>query len=376
MRVLQLGKAFPPIKKLGGVEKVMEYFYYGLNEFGIHCDVLGVNDRSKREIDNYCKEGLIFRESLLFKAKSTFFSISLIFRLWKIQNKYDIIHVHLPDPMALFALFITRPKSRIIIHWHSNILKQKYLYILVKFFENWLLKRSDLILCTTPKYAINNDVLKPFTAKISYVIIGLDIDNSIFNRELELKINSDYQDKKKVVYVGRFVYYKGIEYLIRAFSLVKSDCVLYLIGSGELQIKMKNLVNELGLDRKIVFLGEVNEKDKFTYIKSSNLLVLPSIYKTEAYGIVQIEAMAMGVPVLSTKIEGSGVDWVNKDGESGITVLPENSLELAKAIDKVFFNQDFETKISEGAKNRYTSVFTKKNMIDDLVLKYKIVLAN
>lgn len=376
MKILQLGKAFPPIKKLGGVEKVMEYFYYGLNESGIHCDVLGVNDKFAKKTDNYCKNGLVFRESLLFKAKSTFFSISLIFRLWKIQKKYDIIHIHLPDPMAMLAVFITRPKSKVVIHWHSNILRQKLLYRLVKYFEYWLLKRSDLILCTTPNYSLNNDVLSPFKNKVSFVVIGLDIDVSMFNSKLELKINGDYVSKKKILYIGRFVYYKGIEYLIRAMSLIKSDCVLYLIGSGELETKIKEIVIDLNIEYKVIFLGEVNDNDKFTYLKSCDLLVLPSIYKTEAYGIVQIEAMALGVPVLSTKIEGSGVDWVNKDGVSGLTVYPENSEQIAEAIDRVFSNPDFHTQISEGAKRRYNDLFTKKNMIDELIFKYINVLKN
>ncbi|WP_281228047.1 glycosyltransferase [Flavobacterium aquiphilum] len=374
MKVLQLGKAFPPIKKLGGVEKVMEYFYYGLNESGVECDVLGANDSYERKVDKYAQQGFVFREPLLFKAKSTFFSISLIFKLRRIQNKYDVIHVHLPDPMSLVAIFITRPKSKIVVHWHSNILRQKYAYLFVKYFESWLLKRCDLILCTTPKYSLNNETLAPYKGKISYVVIGLDIDISSLDSNLELKIKTEYESRKRLVFVGRFVYYKGIEYLIRAMSLVDSDCVLFLIGSGELKAKMENLVNELAIGDKVLFLGEVDDNVKFTYVKSSDMLVLPSLYKTEAYGIVQVEAMAFGVPVLSTKIEGSGVDWVNKEGESGLTVSPENSEEIAKAIDKVFLNVDFQKKVSEGAKNRYNMLFTKEKMINELVSKYKSVL--
>src|SRR5690606_37348881 len=100
------------------------------------------------------------------------------------------------DPMSLLALFVTRPKSKIIIHWHSDILRQKYAYLFVKYFETWLLKRSDLILCTTPNYYLNNEVLKPFIDKVSYVVIGLDIDVSSFNSELEFKINKEHGDKK------------------------------------------------------------------------------------------------------------------------------------------------------------------------------------
>lgn len=370
MKILQLGKAFPPIKKLGGVEKVMEYFYYGLNEFGIRCDVLGSNDNFSSKIDNYSEKGLVFREPLFFKAKSTFFSFSLILKLWKIQDNYDVIHVHLPDPMALIALFITRPKSKIVVHWHSNILKQKYLYLLVSYFEKWVLKRSDIILCTSPKYYINNSTLKPFEDKVSYLVIGLSKKEMLIDDDLYKAIN-EKEESNKIIYVGRFVYYKGIEYLIKAMSLLESNCVLYLIGSGALENKLKDVVKELNIGNKVVFLGELEDKEKFTYIKSSKILLLPSIYKTEAYGIVQVEAMAFGVPVISTKIEGSGVDWVNKDGVSGLIVLPENSLQIAKAVDRIILDSEIHDKLSKGAEARFNSLFTREIMINELVSKYK-----
>jgi glycosyltransferase involved in cell wall biosynthesis len=371
MKILQLGKAFSPIKKLGGVEKVMEYFYHGLNEFGIQCDVLGCNDKFSSKIDNYSGNGLIYREPLLFKAKSTFFSINLIFKLWKIQNNYDIIHVHLPDPMALIALFLTRPKTKIIIHWHSNILKQKNTYLLVKYFEKWLLKRSNAILCTTPKYYLDNNILEPFKNKTSYIVIGLNKEELLFNKELYSKIKEIDVSNKKIIYVGRFVYYKGLEYLIQAMSQVESDCKLYLIGLGPLEYKLRSLVADLNINDSVIFLGELNDEDKFAHIKSSKILILPSIYKTEAYGIVQIEAMAFGVPVISTKIQGSGVDWVNMDNISGLTVLPKDSAEIAKSIDKILIENELYDKLSMGATSRFNSMFTKQIMINELILKYK-----
>lgn len=375
MRILQLGKAFPPIKELGGVEKVMEYFYYGLNETGVDCDVLGANDNHSNQTDNYCKNGLIFRSSLLIKAKSTFFSVSLIHKLWKIQSNYDVIHIHLPDPMALLAVFLTRPKAKIIVHWHSNILKQKYTYLLVKYFETWVLKRSNEILCTSPKYSLNNNVLDPFKDKTSWLAIGLDKNEINFNETLYNELIKTKPENKRIVYVGRFVYYKGLEYLIRAMALTKSDSILYLIGSGALEDDIKDLVEKLNLTSKVVFLGEVNDRDKFAYIKSSNLLVLPSIFKTEAYGIVQVEAMALGVPVISTRIEGSGVDWVNEDRISGLTVVPENSEKMAEAIDEILLNNDLHANLSRGASLRFEKLFTKKIMIDSLILKYQNIIA-
>jgi glycosyltransferase involved in cell wall biosynthesis len=374
MRVLQLGKAFPPIKNLGGVEKVMEYFYFGLNKKGVKCDVLGVNDKFEFQIDNFSSEGLIFRERLILKAMSTFLSIHLIKRLYNIWNNYDIIHVHFPDPMSLLAIFLVRPKSKIIIHWHSDILRQKLLYFFIKPLERWALSRANLILCTTPEYYKQNPILSPYLNKTKYLIIGIDKNTIPINYSLLDNLTNRFISKRKIIFIGRLVYYKGIEYLIKSLPLIKTDFILYIVGEGKLENSMKLLVKDIGCEDKVFFLGNINEEDKFTYLYNSDILVLPSIYRTEAYGIVQIEAMALGVPVISTNILGSGVHWVNQHGLSGIIVTCKDSLSIAQAVDNLFSSQNTYNRFVKGAFNRYESVFTSELMLKGLIDHYNSVL--
>jgi rhamnosyl/mannosyltransferase len=375
MKILQLGKAFPPVRGIGGVEKVIELFYYGLNSNYIDCDVLGVNDKFKYEIDSYCNNGKIYREKLLKKVQSTFLSLHLITRLFKISNKYDIIHVHHPDPMSFLSLFFVRPKAKIIIHWHSDIIRQKFTYFFYQILEKWMLRRADLILCTTPKYYDGNRILKPFLNKINYLPIGFKKENVDMNENLINSIQNSKKNRNQVLFIGRLVYYKGLEYLIRSISLIKSFSYLCIIGEGEYHESLKKLTKLLQIEHKVHFLGNLNDADKIAYLMTSDILVLPSIFKSEAYGIVQVEAMAYGIPVISTKIDGSGIDWVNQNGITGFTVPVCDENSLAEAIDQICFDSSLHLKLSTGALDRFQQELTEEIMIKNLINFYKQILS-
>jgi rhamnosyl/mannosyltransferase len=349
---LQLGKAFPPVKALGGVEKVIELFYYGLNRVDITCDVLGVNDKYQFVIDNYCKNGIVYREKLLRRAMSTFLSVHLITRLSRVAHEYDIIHVHHPDPMSFLALFFVRPKAKLVIHWHSDIIKQKFGYFFFRTLERWVLRQADLILCTSPKYYSSNDILKPYLEKVNYLPIGFKLDIANRNEDLSNSIEEEKNDRSQIIFIGRLVYYKG----------------------GSNMDALRKLTIELDVEHRVLFLGNLNDADKLAYLKTSDLLVLPSIFRTEAYGIVQVEAMAHGIPVVSTEIDGSGVDWVNMNGKSGITVPICDEKSLAKAIDQIIQNSKLKLKLSKGALRRYQTEFTEDKMIGNLVNYYYKVM--
>lgn len=374
MKILQLGKAFPPVKAIGGVEKVIELFYYGLNRIDINCDVLGVNDKYQFVIDNYCKNGIIYREKLLRRTMSTFLSVHVITRLSCVADQYDIIHVHHPDPMSFLALFFVRPKSKLVIHWHSDIIQQKFSYFFFRTIERWVLRRADLILCTSPKYYKGNVTLRPYLDKVNYLAIGLKLEKKDINMNLANSIEIKKHDQKQILFIGRLVYYKGVEFLIKSMSLIKSRAYLCIVGDGKNIYTLKELTKKLDLEHKVFFLGNLNDADKFAYLKTSDLFILPSIFRTEAYGIVQVEAMAHGIPVVSTEIEGSGVDWVNKSGVSGITVPICDEISLAEAIDQICQNSKLKLKLSKGALRRYQTEFTEDKMIGNLVKYYSKVM--
>lgn len=364
IRILQLGKFFPP--DLGGMESVIYDITLGLNERKIACDVLCSNSKLAYREEILSCGAKIMRCASFGKVASTAIAPQMIFKLRKIIANYDIIHIHLPDPMANLALFCANHKGKkIIIHWHSDIIKQKFLLKLYAPLQNWLLKRVDSIIATTQQYADFSPTLKPFGDKIVAIPIGID---SLFESP---KIAESRQNKKTIFALGRLVKYKGFEYLVESMRYLP-DFTLYIAGSGaelanlKAQIKALSAVDS-SLKNRIFLLGKVDERTKIAHLSNDSIFVLPSITRNEAFGVVQLEAMSAKMPVIATDIKGSGVSFVNLHNESGLIVPPRDAKAIAEAILRVMVDY---TRFSEGAQRRYLAHFTKDKMIDKIIDLY------
>ena len=163
-------------------------------------------------------------------------------------------------------------------------------------------------------------------------------------------IRKTYKNKKIIFSLGRLVYYKGFEYLIDSAKYLSEDYIILIGGIGPLYKELDNKIKLLKLENKVKLLGRIEDNDLGNYYEACDIYCLSSIVKSEAFGIVQIEAMSFSKPVIATKIKGSGVDWVNKHKESGINVNPKNGEELANAIKKIISNHNLYKKYSQGAK--------------------------
>lgn len=370
IRILQLGK-FHPIK--GGVEKVMMAFMLGLSSRGVQCDMLCAAD------DDDIGETVLNSHSKLFKTKTiqkrsaTMLSPDMITKLRELCHSYDIIHVHHPDPMAALALFLSGYKGKVVLHWHSDILKQRVLLQMYKPLQNWLVKRADLILGTTPIYVRESPYLSKVQSKIDFLPIG--VRERVPEEEIVGIIRNQYPGKKIVYSMGRLVEYKGYEYLIDAAKQLSDEYVVLIGGIGPLKEKLQKQIRMAGLESKVHILGFIHKEVEAAYYAACDVFCLSSTLRTEAYAIVQVEAMSVGRPIVATKIPGSGVSWVNQDGVSGINVEPKNSLELARAIERICSDSDLYRRLSAGAKERYRKLFTREAMIDGLMKHYGELLS-
>jgi len=369
-RILQLGK-FYPIR--GGVEKVMYELMLGLSERKVFCDMLcaSTEGRFSKKI-NINKYSKLIVESTKIKFASTTFAPGIIFKLKKIANNYDIIHIHHPDPMVCFALFISGYKGKVVLHWHSDIFKQKILLNLYLPLQKWLIKRADIIVGTSPVYVQKSPFLRKFQHKIDYIPIG--INPIIGNAKKIAEIREKYNGKHIIFSLGRLVEYKGYEYLIRSAIYLDDSYHIIIAGKGVLKESLEKLINELNVRDKVSLIGFVSDEDMANYLHTCDLFALSSIYKTEAFGIVQIEAMSCSKPIISTNILGSGVSWVNQNNISGIVVEKENPRELADAIIKICNNKELYKKLSDGSKNRYEENFSREKMIDKCLEIYSKIL--
>lgn len=369
MRVLQLGK-FYPVR--GGVEKVMYDLLTGFSEradCNVHCDMICASGEgvagSTLFINGIAR--LICCRTLK-KIAATMIAPSMITVLRKECGKYDIIHVHHPDPMAALALCLSGYKGKVIVHWHSDVLKQK---ILLRFYhplQEWLLRRADLVIGTTPVYLSQSPCLKRVQHKTVSLPIGVEPVCPL--PQAVGAVRSRYPGKKIVFSLGRLVAYKGFKYLVNAATYLSDDYVILIGGTGALEQELRTEIETLGLKQKVFLLGRVSDADLPAYYGACDLFCLSSIQKTEAFGIVQIEAMSCGKPVVATNIPQSGVAWVNAHGVSGLNVETCNPRQLAEAIMTITSDEDVYRGYAMRAEQRYKDMFTKDQMMKKCIEIY------
>ena len=170
MKILQLGK-FYPIK--GGVEKVAYDLTLGLSARGVECDMLCAAFHKKGFTRQLNEKGRLFVADAMMKLAATMISPAMIWKMRRMAAEYDIVHIHHPDPMAALALFCSGFKGKVVLHWHSDILKQKTLLKFYKPLQSWLLKRADIIVGTTPVYVKESPFLQDCQHKITHLPIGI-----------------------------------------------------------------------------------------------------------------------------------------------------------------------------------------------------------
>lgn len=335
MRVLHWSQLFPPSK--GGIEAVVWELMVGAKKLGCAVDVLCSTDEVKSNQEVF-DESTIYYCSSLFKSAGVYFSFACIKQWFRLRNSYDLVHVHLPHPLANLGLFLGHTDAKIVVHWHSDIVRQKRLKLLYQPLQNWLLKRADAIIATSPTYAASSSDLANFKDKLSVIPIGIDSSRLTCDEGEVRKIREKFSDKFIIFSLGRHVYYKGFRYLIQAMTFLSDGYVLLLGGEGPLTEALKREAEKLGVADRIVFLGKVSDESLGSYYASCDAFCLPSVERSEAFGVVQLEAMSFGKPVVSTSIPGSGVGWVNKDDVSGRVVPPRDAGALASAIQDLAAN--------------------------------------
>lgn len=368
MKILQLGK-FYPIR--GGVEKVMWDLTRGISARGVDCDMLCACLKDEMpdggEI-RFNEHGKVICVPAWKKVAATMLSPAMVRWLRKHCGEYDAIHVHHPDPMAALALRLSGYKGRVILHWHSDILKQKFLLTFYKPLQSWLIHRADRIVGTTPVYVAQSPYLKKVQGKTSYVPIG--IEQVQYDDNAVARLRALYPGKKIVFSLGRLVGYKGYRYLVEAASLLPEEYVVVIGGEGPLRGELSAQIEALGLKNRVFLIGYLEAEVAATWFGACDIYVMSSVWKTEAFGIVQIEAMSCGKPVVATRIPESGVSWVNEHGVSGLNAEIEDARSLADAILEITANCDNFASYSANALKRYRSLFTLDAMIDNVLDLY------
>jgi rhamnosyl/mannosyltransferase len=367
-----LGRFYPP--DLGGIETVIFEISEGLNACGITCDVLCSNKTNALDISAQGQYKVI-RAPALGHILSTSISPSLIFQLKKIIKEYDIIQLHHPDPMATVALLLCQPKQKIIVHWHSDIIRQRAALFFYRPIQEALLRRCDKIIVTSQNYLNTSLHLKKYKDKAVVIPIGINADMDS-NQQKLTELKSKFKNKTIIFGLGRHVYYKGFEYLIDSASYLNDNFIIIVGGDGPLTASLRKKVETKDLSQRVFFTGRIPFSEIHSYFELCDIFCLSSIERTEAFGVVLLEAMSLSKPLVATNIPGSGANWVNQHNETGLNVEPQNAEALAKAFLKIGTDINLRQKFATQSKLRYQDKFTRMAMVNQLINLYSKVMLN
>jgi rhamnosyl/mannosyltransferase len=231
-----------------------------------------------------------------------------------------------------------------------------------------LLKRADLIMVATEGHISGSNYLPEFRGKCAIIPFGVD-------SALLKKSESAYGDSNSLgapvrfLFVGRLIYYKGCETLLDAFSKIHG-AELVLVGEGPLEYALKTQAERNGISDRVRFAGSISDEALADEFAACDVFVLPSIAKSEAFGLVQIEAMAYGKPVINTNLP-SGVPYVSLDGVTGLTVAAEDAQALAEAMQTLVDDPALRLHFGKAAYKRAREEYSMDIMLDRVMEQYE-----
>lgn len=349
-KILHLPNFYFP--HIGGVEQVARDVVASLEGFEqeVFCFSEGRSDYDA------ITDGIRIRKiGYTLKLFSQAISFSYPFKLREKINSFnpDIIHIHLPNPLATLALLnAARGSEKIIIHWHSDIVRQEVLMPLFGPFQNRLLAMADRIIATSPNYASASAALQPFLHRTTIIpnIVNQDRlpDQTVVQSDIE-EIKSKYNGKKIIFFCGRHVPYKGLEFLLKSLIAMhaRTDFVAVIAGTGPLTQNLKRMANG---DKNIVFCGRLSDQMLSAYLHASYLFAFPSITRNEAFGIALAEALYCGLPAVAFEIPGSGVEWVNQHQQTGLNAKNRDVNDYRRCLEVLLDDPALRETLSARAK--------------------------
>ncbi len=371
MKIIMLGRV--SIRVRGGipshVKSILETFNND-KEISFINLVPSLNKNQKTKIESY--EYLSNSKEIVCKSffiRKTF-AISFQFLksfLFLLKEYPDApIHLHLPDPLSIITVILFSNKRKLIATYHADLIGKGKIFIeIYKLFLKFLVRRNCLFLFPTQKHISSTYIKKINPRKKILPFIFKKPSFSIIEKK---KIKEKFIDNQtRCLFVGRHVSYKGIEVLIEAFKQISKDTnvLLNIIGEGPLTKKLKEYAGD---EKRILFLGEIDDQELKLQYANSHLFILPSISKAEAFGIVQVEAMMYSCLCLSSFLN-NGVNVVNRENVSGMSFPPYDSKKLGKLITYFSKNVVQRNKFMKNAKKYSLATFAS----DSLKMQYKSI---
>ena len=355
MKILHIYKDYFPV--IGGIENHLRLLAESQAAARHEVTVL-VTNRARVTTTERLNGVRVIKAARLGVVASTPLSVSLFRHLRR--QRPDVTHLHFPYPVGEVAHYLSGRSRHAVMTYHSDVVRQKAALRLYKPLMWRVLHSVDRIIVGSPNYLASSSTLQRFASKCKVVPYGID-RRPFLNADpvAARRLRELHGGGPLLLFVGVLRYYKGLEYLLEAMTSISAK--LLIVGEGPLGSSLRAQARALGLGHKVLLTGRVRGEDLPAYYRAADVFVLPASERSEAFGLVQIEAMTCATPVVCTEL-GTGTTFVNRHQESGLVVPPKDASALARAINRLLSDEPLRRRLAEGALER-SSLFTAERML-------------
>lgn len=360
MHIVQIYKDYHPV--LGGIENHVRDLSEALAARGHRVTVLATSLNQQTLVEQPRPGLTVIKAARAAHLASTPISIEQL--RWARQLHADVAHLHFPYPPGDLAYLALPMRPPLVITYHSDIVRQRLLLRAYTPLLESTLQRATRIIATSPNYVVSSPWLRRYAAKCAVVPLGIDIDRfAPADHRPALSVLGSAAlspDLPLLLFVGRLRYYKGLHVLLEAMPAIPAQ--LLIGGSGPEQAGLSAQAAELGIADRVHFLGDIPDEQLPSLYQATDVFVLPAHLRAEALGLAQIEALASGVPCVSTEL-GTGTSFANRHGQTGLVVPPGDAAALATAINSLLADPQLRQTMGEAGRRRVAELFSRERMV-------------
>ncbi|HEY1747614.1 MAG TPA: glycosyltransferase [Xanthobacteraceae bacterium] len=354
MHVLHAYKVFPP-DVTGGIPEAIAYIALGMSSRH-QSSLLVARDRGFGR--RFTFEGVPVEAVTSFgTAMSSPLAPSFPLVLAKRARDAALVALHHPFPLNDIGVALSLPeRTALVVHWHTKIIGKRPFAAFLAPMVRRTLSRAERIIVSHSMLIKDSPFLMPHADKCEIIPFGVHVDywNELDDEQRSQAAALRARHPRLVLATGRLVPYKGFHVLIEALRHV--DATVIVVGEGPLGRDLRRMAHRLGVDGRIILAGGLSRDDLKVHLRAARMLVLPSVTAAEAFGFVQLEAMAAGLPVINTDLP-TGVPYVVRDGREGLTVTPGDPTALAAAIGRLLDDPDFAHSLGSAGRSRVAAEY-------------------
>ncbi len=372
MRVVHLGKYYPPAP--GGIETHVRTLAQAQAGLGADVRVYCVRHDDGPTAVEHDGPVEVTRFGRAASAAKLDWCPGLAAAIGRVEA--DVLHLQVPNPTMILAILGGRPRSPLVVTYQSDLVRQRLRGALFRPLERLAYRRARAVLPTSPTYPPGSRFLRAYAGRLQVLPMGIDLspyrDPSAADLAEAEAIRQRWTGPRWLG-CGRLIYYKGFLNAVRALPEVPGT--LMLVGDGPERAGLLAEAERLGVADRVAFLGAMPYQRVVPYYLAADAFWFPSNARSEAFGIVQVEAMAAGCPVINTTIPHSGVPWVSPHEVTGLTVPVDDPGALATAARRLLDEPGLRDRLAAAGRDRAAREFDHRVMADRSLAIYRRVLA-